>query len=547
MEQLLEQVAEAPEWMKFIIIAASTLVSEDLTTISAGVLASQGSIHIVTALTACFVGIFVGDGLLYVVGLLVGRPALKLPIMRNMLTEEKVTACAEWFQKNGMAVVIISRFIPGARLPTYFAAGLMGAGARYFLPAAAVAVAIWTPLLIGGSWFFGEQFQNYVTLDTPLSWLGLAGGVVLLFAFSRLLMRFGDWKKRKLLRSRIHRILTWEFWPILVVYFPVALYNIWLALKYRRLFLPLISNPGIQYSGYIGESKNEIMSAFTGQEDFLARFLYLPQDTVEARLKKFQDWMEQHQVSFPLILKPDVGQRGAGVQTVRDMAAARAYLEAVSSPVNAQEFAPGPYEFGVFYQRFPKEETGRVSGLTGKDFPLVVGDGTSTLEELILNLPSGMGRYHIFLNQFKDRLQQVFEKGETQVLARAGNHCLGTIFLDSSHLITPAMSEKFDEISKSIPGFFIGRYDIRTRDLEAFRQGKDFKIIELNGASGEPSQIYDARRGLVFAYRTLFKQYRDLWETGAQNAALGVPVAPLKTLFDAFRMYRQKRVSSTSK
>ena len=547
MEQWLDHVAQAPEWLKFLILAASTLVSEDLTTISAGVLASQGSIHLVTALLACFTGIFVGDGLLYLVGLVVGKPALKLPILRDMLTEEKVQACAEWFEKNGMAVVILSRFIPGARLPTYFAAGLMGTGARYFLPAAALAVAIWTPLLIGGSWFFGEQFQNYVTLDSPMAWLGLAGLVVLLFILSRQLMRFSNWKNRRLLRSRLHRVLTWEFWPILVVYFPVALYNIWLAIRYRRLFLPLISNPGIEFSGYIGESKHDIMSGFTNQDAYIARFLLIEAGPVDQRLSQLLNWMEEKDLAFPVILKPDVGQRGAGVQKIHDVEDARHYLNEVQVPINAQEYAPGPYEFGVFYERFPEEEQGRVTGLTGKDFPVVVGDGVTRLEDLILKLPSGMGRYHIFLEEHGSQLDEVLPKGQAKTLARAGNHCLGTIFLDSSHLITPEMSQRFDQISKSASGFYIGRYDVRTHDLEAFRQGMDFKIIELNGASGEPSHIYDARRGLVFAYGVLFRQYRHLWEIGAQNARAGTPITTLRTLYRAFQQYRQKRVSGSLK
>ena len=532
---------DAPEWMKIIILALGTFVSEDLTTIGAGVLASKGSLHLGTALVGCFLGIFIGDGLLYLVGLVIGRPALRLPFLAKMLPEEKVDQCTQWFERNGMSMVIISRFVPGTRLPTYFAAGLLGARARYFLLAAAIAVAIWTPLLIGGAWFFGEQFERYVKPENPYYWLVLASLIVFLFLMVRLLMKLTTHKSRRLLRSRLTRLVRWEFWPILPIYFPVIFYNIWLALRYRSTALPLIANPGIEFSGFIGESKAQIMSGFDDQCEFLAAHHLLPEGAAaEVRLAQLIDWMQAHDLVWPVMLKPDVGQRGDGVHKIENEVEAKNYLTRITGPIQAQEYVPGPYEFGVSYQRLPNEESGRVIGLTGKEFPSIVGDGMHTIEELILALPSGMGRYHIFLERFSKRLGEVLPDGQVLVLARAGNHCLGTIFLDKGHLITPEMEARFDQISRSIPGFFIGRYDIRASDLEAFRKGSSFKVIELNGAAGEPSHMYDPTHSIFFAWRMLFRQYRALWAIGAHNHAEGVQKLPLRTLLKAWRQYRKK-------
>ncbi len=545
MEAWLEHINGSPEWMKLLILAASTLVSEDLTTISAGVLASQGSVKLTTAMLGCFLGIFVGDGLLYLVGLLIGKPALKLPILRNMLNEEKVNRCARWFEKNGMAVVLLSRFIPGTRLPTYFAAGMLGARARYFLIAAAVAVGVWTPLLIGAAWVFGDQVHQHLRLDGPLSWLILLLGVLLLFLGLRFLMRFTDWKFRRRLRSRLRRFIRWEFWPIAPIYLPIIFYNIWLAIRYRRAFLPLISNPGIDFSGYIGESKSDIMAAFNGQQDFLARFFRVPQHAdPQKQIQAIEQWMAEQDIAWPIILKPDFGHRGSGVQKVGDVAAAEAYLRENPIPIHVQEMAPGPYEFGVSYRRFPGQEKGEIFGLTGKVFPAVAGDGKQSLEELILKLPTGLGRLHIFLQKYRSRLNEVLPEGSKEVLVSTGNHCLGTIFNDSSHLITEELNARFNEISNAIPGFYLGRYDVRAEDLEAFRLGQAFKIIELNGAAGEPSYMYDTRYGILTAWKTLAKQYRDLWAIGAANEAAGVkPISPL-AFFRAIVKYREQSYKS---
>ena len=60
-----------------ILLAASTLISEDQTCIGAGLLVAQGRIDFLAGAFACFFGIFVGDLLLFVAGRWLGRPVLQ--------------------------------------------------------------------------------------------------------------------------------------------------------------------------------------------------------------------------------------------------------------------------------------------------------------------------------------------------------------------------------------------------------------------------------------------------------------------------------------
>ncbi|HKP10997.1 MAG TPA: hypothetical protein VJZ91_02765, partial [Blastocatellia bacterium] len=59
---------ELPVAVVMLFIAASTLVSEDLTCIGAGILVSQGRLDFLAGAFACFFGIFVGDVLLFAAG-----------------------------------------------------------------------------------------------------------------------------------------------------------------------------------------------------------------------------------------------------------------------------------------------------------------------------------------------------------------------------------------------------------------------------------------------------------------------------------------------
>ncbi|MCB1041455.1 MAG: VTT domain-containing protein [Acidobacteria bacterium] len=540
MIQLSHDLAAVDEWQKMIMLGLSTFfVSEDLTTIAAGVMVSQDSLSIPTAFWGCFLGIFLGDGLLYVIGLVIGRPAMNLPVLRRMLPQEKVAACEAWFERNGFLVVILSRFLPGTRLPTYFAAGLMRSKASYFLLAAAIATAVWTPLLLGSAWFFGDRvigiFQAlgaHPLLVVPLSFSVLFG----VFVF---VSKAVNWRWRKRAQSRLHRFLRWEFWPIAVLYLPVFIQNLLLAIRYRSLKLPLMSNPAIEYSGIVGESKSAILNLFSRPNRHIPA--YMAWDNVHAAdgMKGVLAWMSEHQLAYPIIVKPDSGQRGFGVRFIRDDQALQDYLSSAPIPLMAQAYAPGPYEFGVYYVRMPGCEQGKVTGITGKDFPQVVGDGSSCLEDLILKLPQAQGRVHIFLKRFSDSLRMVLQRGERFPLVHAGNHCQGTIFLDHSHLLTPQLEKTIDEIAQSFDGLYICRMDIRANDLESFRNGDAFQIVEINGTTSEPSHIYDPKYSIVFAWRHLLRHWFHVWRIGAANRKAGVPVPSLRAFLKRYRDYRR--------
>ena len=124
------------------------------------------------------------------------------------------------------------------------------------------------------------------------------------------------------------------------------------------------------------------------------------------------------------------------------------------------------------------------------------------------------------MSRVRRPVDEVPAAGERVQLVEIGSHCRGAVFLDGTSLNTPALEEAIDRISHSHPGFFIGRYDIRTPSLPAFRNGT-FKVIELNGVSAEATHIYDPAISLFEAYRVMFRQWSLAFEIGAMNRDLG--------------------------
>jgi len=259
--------------------------------------------------------------------------------------------------------------------------------------------------------------------------------------------------------------------------------------------------------------------------------------TTSDRLLALDRLCRNHRIAPPFILKPDVGQRGNGVRLVRSLREALDYLLEVDAPVILQRYAPGPCEVGVFYFRRPGEARGRIFSITEKLFPKIVGDGVSTIEQLIRSDARASRLASTYLKRFAGRENQVLAAGEVSKLVESGNHAQGCIFRDGSHLWSKELERKIDDLSRHLPGFYFGRFDIRYDDEGELRAGRDFKIVELNGASSEATNIYDARNSLRSAYRTLFRQWRLVFEIGAANRKRGWTPSPLRTLWRAWRGY----------
>jgi hypothetical protein len=84
--------------------------------------------------------------------------------------------------------------------------------------------------------------------------------------------------------------------------------------------------------------------------------------------------------SFPVIFKPDQGERGFMVKKISSESQVEAYLNSYTKDFLIQEFLDLPVELGVFYTRMPDESEGYVNSVVIKDMLSVMGDGKSTVK-----------------------------------------------------------------------------------------------------------------------------------------------------------------------
>lgn len=334
-----------------------------------------------------------------------------------------------------------------------------------------------------------------------------------------------------------------EFWPMWAFYPPVMLYAGWLMLRYRGVMLPTVANPSFPGGGFFGESKADILQlAMQHVAEWVAPFVRLerPESTVQgvvAERDAALAALAAAGLALPVVAKPDLGCRGAGVKLVRSAADLQAYLEAFprGATLLLQRLVPFEGEAGIFYCRRPGQANGRIVSITLKYFPYVIGDGHSTLRELILNDARAGRLSHLYLRRHAARLDDVPAVGESIRLAFAGSHSRGAIFRNGTHLVTPEMEAGFDAIAKRLPEFHFGRFDVRFESFADVQRGHGFTIVEINGAGAESTHIWDRRTGLLQAWRDLMRQYRWLFEIGHANRARGFKTMRLAEFMHGYR------------
>jgi membrane protein DedA with SNARE-associated domain len=517
-------------------LAIGTLGSEDLTTIAAGVLVGRGELPAWTAVLACGMGIYLGDLGLWIAGRVLATRALTYPRVIRLLPPGGPGQLRDWIERHPRVAVLGSRFTPGTRVPLYLAAGACRVSFMTFARWSLAAVAVWTPMLIGLSAAAGERVSGWIVIGR----IGVIVIAVTGFAVWRLVLRIGSTRRRQQLAASLSRAWRWEFWPMWLFYIPVAVWTAYLAIRHGGYCTITAANPGMPDGGVVGESKFSILCRLPA--DATIPTMLIEPGPVSRRRHLFRAAVREQGWTYPLVLKPDVGQRGAGVRVVRNADVAMAYLRTARDAVIVQPYHAGPYEAGVFYYRMPEWSHGRILCVTDKHFPAVIGDGRSTLEDLVWRHPRHRMQARTFLSRLGERRYEIAAAGERVPLGIAGNHAQGAMFTDGKHLITPQLEARIDELARAYDGFFIGRFDIRYSDRAAFMAGRDLAVVELNGATAECTNIYDPASSLVAAYRQLFRQWRLVFEIGSANRRAGRPATSPRRLRALLRAHLTTRI-----
>ena len=306
---------------------------------------------------------------------------------------------------------------------------------------------------------------------------------------------------------------NWEFWPFSFLYFPVGFYYTWLSLKRGSFFFFTAANPSIEFGGMMGEKKSDIYKLIPKK--------YLPVTKLFHKNESREAIEFANHLGYPVIAKPDIGERGTWVEKIKDQISLEKYIQDCPVPFLIQELVTYPVELGVFYVRFPGEKKGKISSIVEKAFLSVTGDGKSTIKTLLESNPRASLQVDMQHERITPLLDTIPPKGESVEIESIGNHCRGTRFLNSNARISKKLEEAFDQLVDQIPDFHFGRFDLRCQSIDDLEKLENFKILELNGAGAEPGHIYQPGYSLLKAYQDINWHLATLAAISYQNKRRG--------------------------
>lgn len=315
----------------------------------------------------------------------------------------------------------------------------------------------------------------------------------------------------------------WEYWPFWLIYYPM--FPVWLyySIKARSIFYFNAANPGMKNGGMAMISKKEIYDLIPDQ--FIPKTVFIPKnETSDSALQ----CILASDIDFPFIAKPNIGMKSFGVEKIHDKEAFQKYAAWSPSDFLVQELIPYSKEVGIFYVRKPGAKIGKITGIVSKEFLSVKGDGKQSILELIKANPRSHFQLKALQNKFGDTLQIVLKKGEEFILVPFGSHTRGAKFVDISHKINQDLVKTIDGVCQQINGFHYGRLDVLYHSFDELSQGKNFSIIEINGAGGEATHIYDPKHSLFWAWKEVARHWGMLCDISMLNHQNGYPYLSLK-------------------
>jgi hypothetical protein len=234
------------------------------------------------------------------------------------------------------------RFVPGLRLPTYVFAGVVRLGLVRFSLWIALGAALWTPLLVSASAGAGRALTG-LRLS---GWRLLGAGFLVVAAL---------WLLRSWVLPALHlawtapaarplrRLTRWEFWPIWLFNAPVVAHFLWLALRHRSMTCSPRRTPPFRAAAWCASRRPAFSRASrraTATASWRASCAWPAGAPAAARELAVRDFLSARAFGYPVVLKPDVGQRGEGVRIVRSAEALPEALAGQTEECIAQNTCP---------------------------------------------------------------------------------------------------------------------------------------------------------------------------------------------------------------
>ena len=188
-----------------IAIVGGTLISEDLTCIAVGMLIHHGKLSPALGGFSCFLGIYIGDLLFFLIGRLAGKRVLRLKFFSRSVGEDRLRAFGDWFDRRPWAAIAACRILPGLRVPLYVTVGALTRRTAAFFWWTCFFAFVWTPALIYLVVVMGDAFTKpfeWIT-GTREGWASILLGIATIYLIVRTIILLCSGEGRAVLYRRV--------------------------------------------------------------------------------------------------------------------------------------------------------------------------------------------------------------------------------------------------------------------------------------------------------------------------------------------------------
>ena len=249
--------------------------------------------------------------------------------------------------------------------------------------------------------------------------------------------------------------------------------------------------------------------------------------------------LAKHNLSFPIIAKPDIGERGKSVAKISCLKDLASYCQHTKyQTIILQQYIEYPVELGVLFYR-DNDGIGKITSIGLKKFCTITGNGKSTLGKLVVKNPRISVRKKELKSKFSNQWDKILKKGESILIEPIGNHNLGTMFLNGNYRYSTDMLDWINSVASKIPNFDYGRFDLRIKNWDSFKNRTGIKILEINGVNSEPIHIYSPKFGLINAYRELFTHMRIIQRLSSNK--IDTPTVSINNFLRAIVDFKNKK------
>lgn len=290
------------------------------------------------------------------------------------------------------------------------------------------------------------------------------------------------WTDRGYWVSTLYKYQSLMYWAAYSIYF-------------RSITFFSAANPAIHLGGMLDDTKTAIYS--------LVQRKYLPTTIVLTQKDDILSKVQFAELSYPVIVKPNVGFKGFMVRRIDDSEELKKVSKSFGNrEMLVQEFISAPKEFSIMCYKLQKNSAYKISSFVEKALPHITGDGISTIGELITKLRSPFLQKELIIDKLKERLDEVLPSQQQLIIDHVGNYARGSKFYNRSEEIDKALHAAINDFFAGVEGLKFGRLDIKASSITDVKRGQ-FTLLEINGAKAEPIHIYDPEMSFIDIVRDI--------------------------------------------